>query len=195
MTLPISGRLGASLRLVGRQRSARGGRPQHSSIPCVPRYRPRSRLRRRRLADQTPFGVAEHVLPALAAQLHKAERAALIRNLQLLSTPSKVGRVVTQLGQHGRQLWTNLRTRPRYFTKALIYKSADLTISKNTRPVGPRRWQIHIGPGSASLPQLKKHRKARRTAPLLPDVLHQSGPGGVSFWGPGLTLLTNRGLR
>ena len=27
------------------------------------------------LADQTPFGVAEHVLPALAAQLHKAERA------------------------------------------------------------------------------------------------------------------------
>jgi uncharacterized protein len=63
------------------------------------------------LADQTPFGVAEHVLPALAAQLHKAERAALIRNLQLLSTRSKVGRVVTQLGQHGRQLWTNLRTR------------------------------------------------------------------------------------
>jgi uncharacterized protein len=63
------------------------------------------------LADQTPFGVAEHVLPALAAQLHKAERAALIRNLQHLSTRSKVGRVVTQLGQHGRQLWTNLRTK------------------------------------------------------------------------------------
>jgi hypothetical protein len=63
------------------------------------------------LAAETPFGVAEHVVPALASQLHKAERSALIRRLQSLSTRSKVGRVVTQLGQHGRQLWTNLRTR------------------------------------------------------------------------------------
>jgi hypothetical protein len=63
------------------------------------------------LADQTPFGVAEHVLPALAAQFHRAERSALIRHLQSLSGRSRVGRVLTQLGQHGRQVWTNLRTR------------------------------------------------------------------------------------
>ena len=63
------------------------------------------------LPGETAFGVAEHVLPALAAQLHRAERSALIRQLQALSNRSKVGRVMGQIGQHGRQVWTNLRSR------------------------------------------------------------------------------------
>jgi len=63
------------------------------------------------LPGETPFGLIEHVVPALAAQLHRAERSALIRQLQSLSGRSKVGRVVGQLGQHGRQIWSNLRTR------------------------------------------------------------------------------------
>ena len=58
------------------------------------------------LPGETPFGVAELVLPELAAQLHRAERAALLRQLHAFSGRSKVGRVMTQLGQHGRQVWT-----------------------------------------------------------------------------------------
>ena len=63
------------------------------------------------LASETPFGVAEHILPALATQWQRAERTALIRQLQALSGRSKVGRVMTQLGSHGRQIWANLKTR------------------------------------------------------------------------------------
>jgi len=63
------------------------------------------------LPGETVFGVAEHVLPALAAQLHRAGRSALIRQLQAFSNRSKVGRVMGQIGQHGRQVWTNLKTR------------------------------------------------------------------------------------
>ncbi len=63
------------------------------------------------LPGETPFGVAEHVLPALAAQLHRAERSALIRQLQAFSNRSKVGRVMGQIGQQGRQVWSNLRSR------------------------------------------------------------------------------------
>jgi uncharacterized protein len=69
------------------------------------------------LPGETPFGVAEHVLPALAAQLHRAERSALIRHLQSFSSRSKVGRVVSQLGQQGRKLWTNLRSRRKAASK------------------------------------------------------------------------------
>jgi hypothetical protein len=63
------------------------------------------------LPGETAFGVAEHVLPALAAQLNRAERSALIRQLHALSNRSKVGRVMGQIGQHGRQVWSNLRSR------------------------------------------------------------------------------------
>jgi hypothetical protein len=63
------------------------------------------------LPTETPFGVAEHVIPALAAQLHRAERAALIRQLQSLSGRSKIGRVLSQVGQQGRQVWTSLKSR------------------------------------------------------------------------------------
>jgi hypothetical protein len=63
------------------------------------------------LSVETPFGVVEHLVPALVAQLHRAERSALIRHLQALSGRSTVGRVVTQLGRQGRQLWSNLKKR------------------------------------------------------------------------------------
>lgn len=63
------------------------------------------------LPGETPFGVAELVIPELAAQLHRAERAAMLRQLHMFSGRSKVGRVVSQLGQHGRQVWTNLKAR------------------------------------------------------------------------------------
>jgi hypothetical protein len=63
------------------------------------------------LPTETPFGVAEHVVPALATQLHRAERAALIRQLQSLSGRSKVGRLLSQVGHQGRQAWTFLRSR------------------------------------------------------------------------------------
>jgi hypothetical protein len=65
------------------------------------------------LADQTPFGVVEHLIPGLAAQLQKAERSALIRQLQSLSSRSKAGRLVSQLGRQARHVWGNLKTRHR----------------------------------------------------------------------------------
>ncbi|MFO0890771.1 MAG: GTPase [Isosphaeraceae bacterium] len=63
------------------------------------------------LRDETPFGVVEHLIPGLAAQMQKAERSALIRRLQSLSGRSKAGRLVSQLGQQARHVWGNLKTR------------------------------------------------------------------------------------
>ncbi len=63
------------------------------------------------LADASPFGVVEHVLPAFAAQLHRAERAALLRRLHAAANRSKVGRVMTQLGRQGKTVWTHLKNR------------------------------------------------------------------------------------
>ena len=63
------------------------------------------------LPEQKPYGVVEHVLPALAMQLHRAERTALIRQLHEVAGRSKVGRLVRQLGEHGRALWGNLKAR------------------------------------------------------------------------------------
>jgi hypothetical protein len=63
------------------------------------------------LPEKTPFGMVEHVLPALAAQLHRAERAALLRKLNALSGRSKVGRVASQLGQQGKNVWGYLKNR------------------------------------------------------------------------------------
>ncbi|MDG3005707.1 GTPase [Paludisphaera mucosa] len=63
------------------------------------------------LPDASPFGIVEHVLPALAAQIHRAERAALLRRLQAAANRSKVGRVVSQIGQQGRNVWTHLKNR------------------------------------------------------------------------------------
>lgn len=61
------------------------------------------------LSESTPFGLFELLLPALAALLPRAERTALIRQLQSVSTRSKASRLISQVGQHGRSLWTSLR--------------------------------------------------------------------------------------
>jgi predicted GTPase len=63
------------------------------------------------LADETPFGVIEHVLPALTALLLRAERTALLRRLHQVAAQSKVARLLRQLGDHGRWLWGNLKAR------------------------------------------------------------------------------------
>jgi hypothetical protein len=63
------------------------------------------------LRDETPFGVVEHIIPGLAAQLQKAERTALVRQLQSLSGRSKAGRLASQLGRQARDAWSLLRTR------------------------------------------------------------------------------------
>jgi hypothetical protein len=63
------------------------------------------------LGNESSFGVAEHLVPGLAAQVQKAERAALIRQLQSLSSRSKAGRLMTQLGRQARQVWGHLKTR------------------------------------------------------------------------------------
>jgi hypothetical protein len=63
------------------------------------------------LSDEQPFGLVEEVLPALATELNRAERTALLRRLHEVGGRSKVGRLVRQLGDHGRALWTSLRSR------------------------------------------------------------------------------------
>ncbi|HEV3164905.1 MAG TPA: GTPase [Isosphaeraceae bacterium] len=61
------------------------------------------------LGPEAPFGVSELILPALAAQLHRAERVALIRYLHRTASRSKAKRLMMQVGQHGRRLWDSLR--------------------------------------------------------------------------------------
>jgi uncharacterized protein len=61
------------------------------------------------LPETEPYGVVEHVLPALIALSHRAERTALIRHLHRLSTRSKARRLVTQVGARAHWLWSNLR--------------------------------------------------------------------------------------
>jgi hypothetical protein len=56
-------------------------------------------------------GVVESVLPALTRLCHRAERNALIRNLRAASSRSRAGRLVRQVGRHGRSLWKSLRDR------------------------------------------------------------------------------------
>ena len=63
------------------------------------------------LPEGTPFGMIEHVLPALAEQLHRAERAALLRRLHAAAHRSKAGRVFSQLGQQGKNVWAHIKSR------------------------------------------------------------------------------------
>jgi hypothetical protein len=60
---------------------------------------------------ESAAGVIEHVIPALAPLLMHAERTALLRRLHEVSGRSKVGRLVQQLGAHGRSLWGSLKSR------------------------------------------------------------------------------------
>jgi uncharacterized protein len=70
------------------------------------------------LTGESPFGVIEHVVPTLAPLLLRAEHTALLRRLQELSGQSKVGRLVRQLGVHGRSLWGGLKARHKSETKS-----------------------------------------------------------------------------
>jgi hypothetical protein len=63
------------------------------------------------LPASSPFGVAELLLPALITMMHRAERSALIHHLHRISSRSKLGRLVSQVGDHGRSLWKGLRSR------------------------------------------------------------------------------------
>jgi len=63
------------------------------------------------LGDEAHFGVISHLMPALMPLLLKAERTALIRRLHEVAGRSKAGRLVSQLGQHGRSLWRSLKAR------------------------------------------------------------------------------------
>jgi hypothetical protein len=63
------------------------------------------------LSDETPFGLFEYVLPAVAAQLLRAERSALLRRLHELGGRSKIGRLAQQLRQQGRVLLERMRAR------------------------------------------------------------------------------------
>jgi hypothetical protein len=63
------------------------------------------------LGQDTPFGVIEHLVPALTPLLLTAERTALIRRLREVAGRSKASRLVAQLGEHGRSLWASLRAR------------------------------------------------------------------------------------
>jgi uncharacterized protein len=61
------------------------------------------------LGDETAASVVEHVIPALAPLLMHAERTALLRRLHEVAGRSKAGRLMSQLGTHGRALWGSLR--------------------------------------------------------------------------------------
>jgi hypothetical protein len=62
------------------------------------------------MADRSPFGISEEVLPSLTVLIHRAERTALIRHLHRMSSRSKARRLISQVGQQGRSLWKNIRS-------------------------------------------------------------------------------------
>ena len=62
-------------------------------------------------AEETPAAVIEQVVPALSPLLLKAERTALLRRLHEVAGRSRVGRLVQQIGEHGKSLWGNLKAR------------------------------------------------------------------------------------
>lgn len=61
------------------------------------------------LPQSSPHGVVEFFLPALIVQLNRAERSALIRHLHRVSTRSKAGRLLGQVGERGKRFWKELR--------------------------------------------------------------------------------------
>ena len=77
------------------------------------------------LAEGSPFGLVEQVLPTLASLLHRAERAAMIRRLHHLSTRSKAGRLASQVGERGREFWDSLRSRGRDRDRGKTREHAD----------------------------------------------------------------------
>ncbi len=59
----------------------------------------------------SPSSLIENVVPALAPLLLRAERTALLRRLHELANQSRAGRLVRQLGEHGRSLWAGVKAR------------------------------------------------------------------------------------
>lgn len=62
------------------------------------------------LGTRPPEGVADRLLPEMAALLHRAERTALIHHFQRHSTRSKARRFLGQVGRQGRRLWGAVRS-------------------------------------------------------------------------------------
>jgi hypothetical protein len=60
---------------------------------------------------ESPSGVLDQFVPTLAPLLLRAERTALLRRLSELSGQSKAGRLVRQIGEHGRLLWGDWKAR------------------------------------------------------------------------------------
>jgi hypothetical protein len=56
----------------------------------------------------TPFGIIEGLLPALARQLPRSERGAILRHLDRLASRSTARRILGQVGQQGKRLWGSL---------------------------------------------------------------------------------------
>ena len=82
---------------------------RRSSWGCVRPFQRRSpRFCRSTFEARPPRGIADLALPALAALLHRADKASVIRHLRRLSTRSKARRVLSQVGRHGRSLWDSL---------------------------------------------------------------------------------------
>jgi predicted GTPase len=63
------------------------------------------------ISDASSYGVVEHLLPILCSLTPRAVRSALLRKLHEISSRSRLGRVLEQLGRQGRLIWTDLRKR------------------------------------------------------------------------------------
>lgn len=82
--------------------------------------------------------VQRRVLPAVTALLYRAERAAIIRDLHLYASRSKIGRVAEQLGRHGRRAWEGVRGEAaRRFPFRRRHDERDVTPDPAPAPDGP----------------------------------------------------------
>jgi uncharacterized protein len=63
------------------------------------------------LASESASPIVDQVLPALVPLLSRAERGALIRQLNEVVGQSRARRLLRQLGEHGRSLWTGIKAR------------------------------------------------------------------------------------
>ena len=139
-TGPSSGRSGP-LPTTGRPGKGCARTPSAaSSIPFAPRCRPASRPSPRPVSPARPPSAWPSSSPGPRRALQRAERTALLRQLQAFSGRSKVGRVMSQLGHHGRQVWTNLEAR-----RKAASQSAEASPAIRSRMGRP-----DAGPGSRS---------------------------------------------
>ena len=97
----------------GRPGKGRARSPSaRSSNPFAPRCRPASRITPPPGCPARPPSAWPSSCSRSSPRSFTGPNAqALLRQLHAFSGRSKVGRVMTQLGQHGRQVWTNLKAR------------------------------------------------------------------------------------